>query len=210
MFAQWSKLKQRLEIAFPLAIAIFAALLALNDLLGGKYGDDEIKLSNARNNSYQWYQAKGIKGTILEGQIELIDVLKASGSLAVDKVPVMDELKAGLTKKIKRYDQEKKEILVGSSQLKAEEWMQEVDGKLGQVIGGKEYDAYLLTLGDAGNQFDLASMLYQLCMVLGAVGIVVHRESIKWTFFHLTLSTGVTGALFSAYGLWIAIKVPEL
>ncbi len=210
MVSYWLKIKQRLDIAFPLVITVFAASLAFNDLLGGKYGDDEIKLSNARNNSYQWYQAKGIKETILEGQLELIAVLQKSGSLAADKVEVMEALEHTIQTKVTRYNQEKKEILVGSSQLKPEEWVQAIDGKLGQVVGGKEYDTYLATLGEAGNYFDLATMLYQLCLVLGAIGIVLERPRVKWPFFNLTLVLGIAGLVMTSFGMRIAMTVPEL
>ncbi|MCX6130203.1 MAG: DUF4337 domain-containing protein, partial [Proteobacteria bacterium] len=201
----WRRLQQKLEVALPLSIAIFAAVLAINDLLSGKYGSDEIKLSNLRNNSLQWYQAKGIKGTIVEGQIDLLKVMIKSGSIAPDKRADMEELMRQMQLKLDRYDGEKREILVGSHNVPADQWVQELDGKMGQVTGAKEYENEIEKLGDAGDYFDFASMLFQLCLVTGAVGILVTQTSMKWTFFKTTAFTGIVGIVLSLQGLWLAL-----
>lgn len=205
MMRAWRRLQQKLEVALPLSIAIFAAILAINDLLSGKYGSDEIKLSNLRNNSLQWYQAKGIKGTIVEGQIDLLKVMIKSGSIAPDKRADMEELMRQMQLKLDRYDGEKREILVGSHNVPADQWVQELDGKMGQVTGAKEYENEIEKLGDAGDYFDFASMLFQLCLVTGAVGILVTQTSMKWTFFKTTAFTGIVGIVLSLQGLWLAL-----
>jgi hypothetical protein len=203
-------LKAKLEIAFPLTIAIFAAVLALNDLFSGKYGSDEIKLSNERNNSYQWYQSKGIKSTIVEGQLDLLQILVKTGSIEAAKREGIDQMIRELSTQVDRYDREKKEILLGSSQLKPEEWIQDIDGQLGKVIGGKEYDSHLITLGEAASYFDLAAMLFQICLVIGAIGIMMNQANLKWIFFNSTLATGVTGSILSLKGILIALTIPLL
>lgn len=200
----WKRLQAELEVALPLTIALLAAALAINDLFAGKYGSDELKISNMRNNSYQWYQSKGIKGTIVEGQVDLLNVLLDSGSIASDKREDMQNLALQLKSKLKKYEKEKNEILEGSKQLPPNEWTQPIDGKLGQVVGAKEYDQSLLVLDEAGNFFDLASMLIQLSLVTGSVGIILHQGTIKWTFFQVTVLMGLLGFILSAGGIWVA------
>lgn len=203
----WMRLKYHLEVAMPLTIAIFAAVLAINDLFAGKYGSDEIKVSNMRNNSYQWYQSKGIKSTIVEGQVDLLQVLLGSGSIAADKREDMQKLVGQLQAKVRKYEKEKTEILMGSRQIPQDQWIQPTDGKLGQIVGAKEYDGYLEALDSAGNFFDIASMLFQLCLVTGSVGIIISRPAMKWAFFQVTVFTGVVGLFLSAGGLWVATQV---
>jgi hypothetical protein len=203
----WMRLKSNLEVAMPLTIAIFAAILAINDLFAGKYGSDEIKVSNMRNNSYQWYQSKGIKSTIVEGQVDLLQVLLGSGSIAADKREDMEKLVGQLQSKVRKYEKEKTEILLGSKQLPEDQWIQPTDGKLGLIVGAKEFDTYLESLDSAGNFFDIASMLFQLCLVTGSVGIIITRPAMKWTFFQVTLFTGLTGIFLSAGGIWLASQV---
>jgi hypothetical protein len=207
LMKSWMRLKLNLEVAMPLTIAIFAAILAINDLFAGKYGSDEIKVSNMRNNSYQWYQSKGIKSTIVEGQVDLLQVLLGSGSIAAEKREDMEKLVSQLQAKVRKYEKEKTEILLGSKQIPEDQWIQPTDGKLGLIVGAKEYDSYLESLDSAGGFFDIASMLFQLCLVTGSVGIMITRPTIKWTFFQVTIFTGLVGLFLSAGGLWAASQV---
>lgn len=208
MSKTWARLKAQMELAFPLSIALFAAILSINDLFAGRYGTDELQMSNSRNNAYQWYQSKGIKETMLEGQLELLESLLLSGTIAPQKIDVVEKVVRDSETRIERYRAEKKEILQGSKALKEEEWVQDVDGAKGKVVGAKEYDQYLIELGRAGDFFDIASMLLQICLVIGAIGIIIHRDTMKWVFLRLTLSAGVGGTLFFAQALWLANKIP--
>lgn len=204
----WARLKSKMEIAFPLSIAVFAALLSINDLFAGRYGSDELQLSNSRNNAYQWYQSKGIKETMLEGQLELLQSLLLSGTIDTNKVAAVEKLLKESEARIDRYKREKKEILVGSKALPKEQWLQEVDGDLGKVVGAKELDHFLVDLGQAGDLFDIASMLLQICLVIGAIGIILSQDDMKWKFLRLTMSAGFTGTLFFARALWLANQIP--
>ena len=200
----WIRLKMNFELAFPLAIAVFAAVLALNDLFAGRYGSDELQLSNSRNNAYQWYQSKGIKETMLEGQLELLESLLVSGTVATNKIEAVERVVVESKERISRYKKEKKEILLGSRALPREEWVQDLDGTLGKVVGAKEYDGFIEDLGKAGDFFDIASMLLQICLVIGAIGIIINRDSVKGQFLKLTLGTGLLGTLSFSGALWLA------
>ncbi|RZA26478.1 MAG: DUF4337 family protein [Proteobacteria bacterium] len=202
------RLQKNLELAFPLAIAVFAAVLSINDLFAGRFGSDELQLSNSRNNAYQWYQAKGIKETMLEGQLELLESLLLSGAIDKTKIPAVEDVVVDSKQRIVRYKQEKKEILIGSKALPKDKWVQDIDGEMGKVVGAKEYDTYLIDLGRAGDSFDIASMLLQICLVIGAIGMIVHRESMKIAFFRITLSAGLIGSLFFSQALWLANQIP--
>lgn len=204
MTKTWRRLQEQLEFAFPLCIAILAAILAINDLFGGKYASDEIKLTNDRNSSYQWYQSKGIKESILEGQADLLRSLIQAGSIAPGQRQGVEQSLAATEAKLKRYKKEKKEILLGSKALSQEDWVQDINGQLGKVIGAKEYETFIERLGSAGDYFDLATMLFQLSLVIGAVGIMMKRESLRWAYFRLMLGGGALGIVLSGFAIYVA------
>ncbi len=196
------------ETLFPLFIAIFASILAINDLLSDNVASTQIKLGNSRNDAFQWFQSKGIKEIIVKGQFDLINVLVESDAIAKEKSAHFQQMLEKLNEKKNRYHKEKKEILLGSKVVGPENWAQDIDGKMGAIIGATEYDGYLQKLELAENNFDYASMLLQISMVLGAVGIMVDQKKIKLAFFIATISIGAVGFSFTAKALLTAQEVP--
>lgn len=185
------------EILCGVVIAFFAAVLAITDLGAGKYGDDELIAHNEKNNAYFWYQSKGIKETMVEGQRDTLRALVTAGSIQADQLATVQTLMASLDKKLARYDREKKEILLGSKTVGQANWSQEVDGKLGQVIGGKEWETKAKQLGDAGDYFDYATLFLQIALVIGAISLVVQGEGMRRTFFFGMIALGVIGTVFT-------------
>lgn len=199
--------ERRYEMLFGLTLAIFAAILAVNDLGGGKFGDDELQLSNAKTSAYLWYQSKGIKETLAEGQRDLLKTLVAAQAVSPDHVKGVADMQADLDRRIGRYKQEKKEILLGSIAVGEANWVQDVDGVLGQVVGAKEIESQLEQLGKAGDTFDLANLFLQLSLVMGAIGILMQGQKIKLTFYLIMVSTGLTGAVCSGIAFFKALHV---
>lgn len=193
-------MESRYEFLFGLTLALFAALLAINDLGAGKYGDDELQLSNEKTSAYLWYQAKGIKESLTEGQKDLLEVLLDSGSIRAEQRDSLTRLVQDLGTQVGRYKKEKKEILMGSAYVGEENWVQDVAGQLGKVVGAKEIEDRLAVLGAAGERFDLANLFLQLSLVLGAIGILMRQQRAKVAFFALMTTSGVTGVVWSALG----------
>jgi hypothetical protein len=148
----------RLETYCGLLLAVFAAILAIADLGGGKYGDDEIIETNEKSSAYMWYQSKSIKESLAEGQSELLKSLLQSGVIVEEKRGAIEGVVAGLEKEVERYSKEKREILLGSKAVGKENWIQELDGELGQIVGVKEWEEHLQILNQAGDYFDLATL----------------------------------------------------
>jgi hypothetical protein len=189
--------ERRYEILFGITLAIFAAILAINDLGGGKFGDDELQLSNEKTSAYLWYQSKGIKESLAEGQRDLIKTLLAGQAIDSAHQDSLETLQTDLDRRISRYKDEKKEILLGSKAVGQEKWVQDVEGVLGKVVGAKEIEVKLEQLGKAGDAFDLANLFLQLSLVLGAIGILMMGQRIKMTFYGLMILSGVTGSVAS-------------
>lgn len=194
------------EMKCGIVIAVFAAIMALSDMFAGKYGEDEIKFINEKSSAYMWYQAKSIRETVIEGQRDLINTLVEGKSIGEASALKLQGHTDRLTKKIERYEKEKAEILKGSSQVGEANWVQDVDGKLGQVTGAQEYEKKIEILGNAGDQFDLSNLFFQICLVMGAISLVLTKPKLREIFFYVMICLGLMGSGFSIMALNIASK----
>ncbi len=194
---------KKFELAISLIIVLFAAILAIVDLFGGKYGDDEIIAQNEKSSAYSWYQSKSVKQSLLEGEMQMLTTLIKAGVVnAVDTAGAMiaaNEFK----EEINKYKKEKKEILLGSAAVGQENWIQEKDGELGKIKGAKEWEAEAELLGKAGDQFDFSVLFLQLCLVFGAIALVVQSQKIKLGFLLLTVAFGIIGIFYA----WKAYQI---
>lgn len=205
--AESEKKGSRFEALCGILIALFAAVLAVTDLGAGKYGDDELIAHNEKNNAYLWYQSKGIKETLVEGQRDTLQSLVAAGSIQADQIPAIQGLIQKLDDKVERYDKEKKEILLGSVAVGQEGWAQDVEGEMGKVVGAKEWEGKAGVLDGVGNTFDTSTLFLQICLVLGAISLVVEGGATRRTFFGGMIVLGLLGAGFSALAFYQAFGI---
>ena len=198
------------EIICGVFLALFAASLAATDLMGGKYGDDEIIAHNEKTTAYQWFNSKGMKENLAEGQRDILQGLIAAGSIDKKQIEGTKKVVRDLDEKIKRYGREKNEILLGSEKVGKENWVQSVDGKMGQVIGAKQWEDNANRLGAIGDWYDRATLFLQFCLVLGAVALVLQTGRYKWVFFGSMVVLGLIGSAISLYAYLEAAKIPVL
>ena len=193
LIAEPEKQGKKFDVICGMGLALFAAFLAVNDLGAGKFGDDELIAHNQKNNAYLWYQTKGIKETLVEEQRNTLQALVAAGSIQPEQLPTVEGLVKTLDEKAKRYGKEKTEILQGSAGVGQANWSQDVDGKLGQVTGAKEWESQASSLGNAGDSFDLATLFLQICLVLGAISLVIQHDRMRSLFFLGMVGLGIIG-----------------
>lgn len=186
-------------------IAIFAAFMSVSDLFAGKYSDDEIVGTNEKASAYMWYQSKSIKENLVESQAELLKSLLSAGVVQANSLDVVQQQVSFLLGKARRYNQEKNEILLGSNQVGPENWVQEIGGEFGRITGAKELEVSLNRLSRAGDKFDLASLFYQLCLVMGAIALVLKKETLQIKFLNLMISLGSLGVGFSIWAMSLAL-----
>jgi hypothetical protein len=191
------------ETRSGLMLAVFAAIMSISDLYAGAYGADEIMGTNEKAAAFSWYQSKSTKESLVEGQVELLQSMVEAGAVAEASKPAIDAQLVKAKAEADRYKKEKKEILLGSAAVGQENWIQDVDGELGKVIGAKEWEAKLDALGAMGDRFDLASLFFQLSVVAGAVSITLKGERVRQTFFWGMMVLGAIGTAISisAFGL---------
>lgn len=195
---------KRFEVWCGLALAVFAAVLAVTDLGAGKYGDDELIAHNEKNGAYLWYQSKGIKETLVEGQRDTLKALVQAGSIRPEQLAGIETVITSLDANATRYGQEKKEILLGSATVGQENWVQDVGGEMGKVTGAKEWEAQATGLGKAGDVFDISTFFLQLCLVAGAMSLLLQVDRMRWTFFAAMVLLGLIGSGFSVQAFLVA------
>lgn len=198
---------RRLDLISGVVLSLFAACMAINDLGAGKYGDDEMIAHNKQAAMYSWYQSKSLKQSIIEGQRDLVLALVASNTIEEKKISAMDNFSNTLTEEIDRYKKEKNEILKGSKTVGEKNWIQDVDGELGKVKGAEEWEKEADTLGEAGDVFDRATLFLQICLVFGAISIVLQNYSGKRTFLAFMIVCGVIGTVISSIAYSIALSL---
>ena len=185
------------ELIIGLVIAVFAAIMAICDLGAGKYGDDEMIANQKQTEAYNWYQSKSIKQTLAEGQRDMLQALVKTNAIEARAIAGVDSFILELDQNVKRYKKEKDEILRGSQAVGKENWIQDVEGELGKVKGANEWKAEASKLGDAGDVFDKATLFLQMCLVLGAIALLIGSDKLKVLFFTATLIVGAIGAYYT-------------
>ncbi len=196
--------EKRFELWTGITLAFFAAALAITDLGAGKYGDDEIIGTNAQTSALSWYQSKSIKQSLVEGQRDLLQSLLAAGTVQEEHAPALQNHVHVLDAEIARYKKEKNEIMLGSVAVGKENWVQDIDGELGKVIGAKEWEHKLAVLGSAGDVFDIAVLFLQLGLVLGAMALVVQATGMKKIFFGAMVFVSLIGSFFAVRAFLLA------
>jgi hypothetical protein len=189
--------KKHFETWCGVVIAVFAAVLAIADLGAGKYGDDELIAHNEKGSAYLWYQSKGIKETLVEGQRDTLKALVDAGSIKPEQIPAIQTMIQSLDGDATRYGKEKKEILLGSKTVGQENWVQDVGGEMGKVTGAQEWQAKADVLNDVGDVFDYSTLFLQLCLVLGAMSLILQDAKLGRAFFIAMIVLGAIGTGFA-------------
>jgi len=191
----------RFEMIAGIVIAIFTAILAINGLAGDSYGSSILLDNTEKVSAYDWYNSKGIKQILAEGQADTMTGLLESGVIAAGKQADFQKEIDKITANSDRYIKEKNEILKGSANIPQNEWIQDVDGELGQVVGAQEWEQEIEKLDKAGSKSDLADLFLQICLVMGAVSLVMQKPKYKRLFLGLAGVLGVLGTIFCIVGL---------
>jgi len=191
------KRERRFEAFVGLVIAIFTAVFTINNLITATYDDNELIYHGDKASALSWYNSKSIKENLAEGQVQLLQSFIASGTLDDTTATTITEKMEGTLKDIERYSKEKKEILVGSSNIPESEWAQDVGGELGKVIGAQEYEQLAEINAEAGDRANMATMFFELCLVFGGITLLFNTKRLERVFLAFTITFGLVGASFT-------------
>ena len=66
---------------------------------------------------------------------------------------------------------------------------------------GKEIEKQLSVLSSAGDKFDMSSLFFQVCLVFGALSLVLKNEKTQKFFFQSMIGLGALGTGLSIWNL---------
>jgi uncharacterized protein YcfL len=113
-----------------LTMAAVATVFSIISWAAGKYSSMQSGAEQKVAYMHDWYNAKGIKQSLAEGQRDLLIALMKSGTIAPDKVETLQVDIDTTNANIARYKKEKKEMTLGSKAVGRENWAQDIDGVL--------------------------------------------------------------------------------
>lgn len=196
---------ERAEAIGGVLIAFFAALMAISQMVNGELEEEMMIAHNKVVNYSSWYQSKSIKESLKESELNYLHSLLSSNIIAEDKKSAVLSSIEVSKQKIKKYAMEKKEILLGSANVGKENWVQDLDGKMGKIIGVKEWEQLADDYDTATKKFDLGMLFFQISIVLGAVCIIIYdNPKLQKAFITLMIVFGIIGILLSSYGYILA------
>ena len=169
----------RFETTSGLIITIIASFLAFVQIMDDNFGAEELKAVNEKAGAFQWQQSKSIKQNLVEGQVGLIETLIKSKTIGKSEAELLEVDLEKLKKKVHRYELEKTEILKGSKAVGKDNWVQDVDGEMGKVIGAKEWEEKITYFENKGDQMALASMFLQISLMLGGLALILQEAKLK-------------------------------
>jgi hypothetical protein len=106
-----------------------------------------------------------------------------------------------LKNKVNFLDREKIfDIAVVKTGYKSQSWVQDLNGEYGVLIGANEWSEKSAAIADADSFFDMANLFLQLCIVVGAICIVLKASKLKNVFFVSMIFLGIIGTVYTIIG----------
>ncbi|MDX1326632.1 MAG: DUF4337 family protein [Arenibacter sp.] len=193
---------KRKETVGGILIIVFAILLAITELIANNLREQMLISQNQEVNYSNWYQAKSIKQNLKENQLDLLQALLQAGLIPKEEQQNFKNVIAHTKSMVIKYDAEKTELLLGSANIPTKYWAQDLDGKMGKIIGVKEWGEKTLLYDGASQKMSMGKLLFQISIVLCVVCVIIRdNESLRTNFIVLSLLFGLTGILSASYGL---------
>jgi Na+-translocating ferredoxin:NAD+ oxidoreductase RnfD subunit len=160
-----------------LSMIFIAVLAAVSNQKGGGFSSTVVKQLNeatfnqaAASDQWSLYQAKGIKQSLAEGELDSLRLANAKDEKRI----------ATLAAKAKRYETEKQAVMKDATALEAKR-----DGarRLAERAGA------------LGREMGLSSTLFQIGIAIGGVCLIVKKRWLWWV--SLAIGTGATLKMLS-------------
>jgi len=191
-----------------LTMALIATIFSIIGWAAGKYSSIQSGAEQKIAYMHDWYNAKGIKQSLAEGQRDLLKALMESGTISGDKIVTLQQNLEATHANIARYKKEKTEMTLGSKAVGKDNWVQEVDGKLGLIEGTKELDLKAASLAPALDRFQMSYLFFQLSLFAGSVSLMSNSLKMKRILCWILIILGAIGTGLASHA-WISAKAVE-
>ena len=162
-----------------LTTVVFAVCATLSTLKGGGFATRSVMSQSQASDQWSYYQAKSIKGYLYELQkekLELDSKAMKGGALKAD----YEKRIAAYGEKIRRYDDEKKEIMTKAGELEARrDESQKHSGAFG-----------------------LAAMFLQIAILLSSIAALMKQKY----FWFIGMGAGCFGLLYFFNGFFLFMR----
>jgi hypothetical protein len=199
---------QQKEMRIAYFIAFFAAALSFIDIGANNYRDKEIVGVNKKMTEYSLYHSKVLKETLIQAERNLLYDLMRAGAIVANDTSIIHE-------RLRKFDQDldlirsqQTELMNGSVPDAPTQWsMPDINNELGGIKGLRNWEYEVERLDLAGDKFDLASLLLELSLVMGAMGFIVRFSQARNLFRWLMIGFGFIGIGFGGLGYYFAMSI---
>jgi hypothetical protein len=190
--------RERFRSLASIAVALFAALLAIASVGGGNASDDVLERAIAANDAYAFFQAKNIRQTDYEIAADGLRIRldDPNADLAPETRATMEATLADYEATIARYESEP-DPDDPTNPLKGE-------GKTQLLAQARNHEAERDEAQSRANLFDLGSAALQIAIVVMSVAILVTSRVLA----AVAITSGAIGALFVVDGFVHAVPWP--
>ncbi|MDO6518872.1 protein of unknown function [Zobellia uliginosa] len=193
----------KIESRGGVIIMIIVALLAVMEVVNSKL-EEKIASSNYKYVSYSnWYNAKSIKQILKENQRDYLESLRSAGLVEDEKMDQLDFRIEMTDDLIRKYEEEKTEILLGSDNIPRSAWSQDLDGEMGKIVGLRAWEEVGISNRKLVAQIDIGILFLQISILFGVLGMIIHdNRRLQEVFTGLMIASGFIGLAVSLYGYY--------
>ncbi len=194
-----SKIENRGGVIIIILVALLAVMKVVNSKL-----EEKIARANYKHVSYSsWYNAKSIKQILKENQRDYLESLRGTGLVAEDKLEQLDFRIEMAEDLIRKYDEEKTEILLGSDNIPREAWSQDLDGEMGKIVGLRAWEEMGLANRSLVAQIEIGILFLQISILFGVLGLIINENRrLQEVFTGFMIGVGFIGLSVCFYGYY--------
>ncbi|MUH37212.1 DUF4337 family protein [Zobellia amurskyensis] len=194
-----SKIENRGGVIIIILVALLAVMKVVNSKL-----EEKIARANYKHVSYSsWYNAKSIKQILKENQRDYLESLRGTGLVAEDKLEQLDFRIEMTEDLIRKYDEEKTEILLGSDNIPREAWSQDLDGEMGKIVGLRAWEEMGLANRSLVAQIEIGILFLQISILFGVLGLIINENRrLQEVFTGFMIGVGFIGLSVCFYGYY--------
>lgn len=196
MISDQQQAQEQFRIRGGFLIAGLAVVLAIATLLGNNADQDVIQYSILTADTYSFFQAKNVRQTMYKLQQDELKLRLNDPALPAEEKETVQSLADNYGKTVARYDSEP-DPTDPNNPLKGE-------GKKELLARAQFLEAQRDQAMERGNNYDYASVLLQIAIVVASASIIVVSRPLLIT----SLALAGIGILFIVNGLFLIVPLP--
>ncbi|MFN5549110.1 MAG: DUF4337 family protein [Bacteroidota bacterium] len=196
------------EMRIAYMIAFFAAALSIIEIGANNYRDREIVSVNKKMTEYSLYHSKILNETLMRGERDLLQDLVRAGAIIPKDTLIIHERLGKFDMELDLIRRQQSELMNGSASIETARWaMPDINNQLGKIKGLRQWEYEVAALDVAGDKFDLACLLLELSLVMGAMGFIVRLQQGRNLFRWLMAIFGALGIGFGMLAYYQAVTL---